>query len=170
MPDDANVYLGDMSDFHELRVYEKYTWISKYEKAFDNPFIYSMDAGFMPLELAPLNVLDFNLEATLDDIEKYDGVRMSKEEYIKQSEEYWKVMERQHIEHVARCRKQLYDLIKFNTEPGETVEIYSYWVSGPDAVKLRAPKEKRVLNLEDVLTSKLLDMRDRVKIEIQNIE
>ena len=163
-PDDAIVYLGDPGDSHELQIGEKDSWFSKYEKAFDNPFIYSLGAMFIPPKPITQSV---SLEEILDIIEEYDGVRMSKEEYIRESEEYGKVMKHQHIEHVARCRKQLYDLVKFNTEPGETVEIYSYWVSGSGAVKLRAPKEKIVLHVEDVLTSELLDLRDRRKIEIQ---
>lgn len=111
--------------------------------------------------------MDINIEEELDEIEKQDGVRLSKEEYIKQSQESRSKYEQESKRYIARCRKQLYDLVKYNTKSGEIFEIFSEWT--PDTIKLKPPQEIRVIKIDEVLTSKLLDMQDRVKIKIQNI-
>lgn len=64
------------------------------------------------------------------------------------------------------CRKQLYDLVKFNTKLNEIVEIYSDWVDNRNIFHFGPPIETRGINLEQVLTSELLDARGKIKIEI----
>ena len=175
VPDDANIYLGDMSDFDELQIGEKDSWISKYEKAFDNPFIYSMGAEFKEYIYETVGGLDKMLTDSGMSIEEFTAhikelADMSVDEFVVEIKRLENARtEKSNIEYVTRCRKQLYDLVKFNTEPGETVEIYSYLVSSSCLVQLRAPKEIIRLNVEEVLTSKLLYLLDRLKIEIRNI-
>ena len=162
LPDNIEVYIGSESDSHELQVYEKHLTVS-FKKVFNNQYIYSINALFTKLEFVePAGSID----KILDEIEKYDGVRMSEEVYKKQSQKYHREIEQEIIIHIAHCRKQLYDLVKYNTNTGEIVEIFSGWVRTSDPVKLGPPKETRILDIEEVLISELLDLQSNLKIEI----
>ena len=161
--DDALVYLGNISDLQELFIYEKQLGVTL-KRVFENEYIYSMDAKFKSPE--PL-IPDASIEELLDEIEKQDGVRMTREEYFKQSGEHRKNLAKMNMSHVARCRKQLYDLVKFNTTLDETVEIYCGLVNESN-FKFGPPKEIISLTIGEILTSELLDLRKGLKIEIRN--
>ena len=69
---------------------------------------------------------------------------------------------------VARCRKQLYDLIKYRTNTGEIVEIYTEFVKDHEKCKFGPPENTHTIDLEEVLTSDSLRLSNRIKIEICN--
>ena len=164
LPDNIEVYIGSENESHELQVYEKHLTVS-FKKVFNNQYIYSINALFTKPEFVePTGSID----KILDEIEKHDRVRMSEDEYIKKSQKHYREIEQETIIHIAHCRKQLYDLVKYNTNTGEIVEIFSGWVRTSNPVKLGPPKEIRIIEIEGVLTSKLLDIQDKLKIEILN--
>jgi hypothetical protein len=68
----------------------------------------------------------------------------------------------------AICRKQLYDIILLNTEPGEIVEIYTTYVYDyNDNYDYGPPENETILGEEQVLTSELLNLTGRTKIVIK---
>ena len=166
IPDNVEVYLGDLDDFDELDVYEKEPWFS-FDEVFENQFVYSMNALF---RFARLERIEMSIEEELEHIEKYLGIHMAKGELLKEKAEAGEVRERSRektTKYIGRCREQLNDLVKHNIGSGEIVEIYSGWASDyRSSYKLGPPKETRVLNVEEVLVSELLDLADELKIEI----
>lgn len=181
LPDDEIVYIGDLSDLDELQIYERSSTMLL-ENVFINQFIYSMNAIFKINKFDILDLIDINKRAEtagmnvdeyIKTFEKDTGISIDEDiaqikYYLKQSEGYIKEVEQKNINYVARCRQQLYELVKFNTIPGEVVEIFSGLVCSPNPIKFDLPIEKRVINLEEVLTSELIDMQDKLKIEIRN--
>ena len=168
LPDDLVVYIGNSSDSDELQIYEKDPHIS-FKKVFENRFIYRINAKFSVYK-PEVNMAEMDIEGILKSIQEYDGTSMTKEDFLKQSEELGVELEKRNKRHVTRCRKQLYDLVKFNTDFGEKVEIFCGWVRTPNPVKLGPPKEKIVIGLNDVLTSELLCLQHKLKIEIHNAD
>jgi len=165
-PDDAYVYLGDSSDFDELQIGDsdpRHTFV----EVFENQYVYSMTAQFN-VYTPDAETNDMDIERTLEAILEYGGIRMTKDEYLKQRDESWIVAKKESEKHVARCRSQLYDLVKLNTSPGETMEIYSVWINKPGIFEFGPPTETRVIDVAEVLTSDLLDEEDGLRTEIRN--
>jgi len=167
-PNDAYVYLGDSSDFDELQIGDSDPR-NTFVEVFENQHVYSMTAQFN-VYAPDAETNDMDIKRTLKAILEYGGIRMTKDEYLKQRDESWIVAKKESEKHIARCRSQLYDLVKLNTSPGETVEIYSVWINRPDIFEFGSPTETRVVDVEEVLTSSLLDEEGGLKTVIRNTE
>lgn len=157
-PDDAKVYMGDVfTDSQGIQIFENVE--ASFTDVFKNRFIYSF--------LATLELLD--AEKYIKDCRSYllddniDGSSISEEEFI----DFTTKMIEYNKDSVALCRKQLYDIIRINTCPNEIVEIYTEYSSGFN-FNFGPVKDKNILNLQQILTSDLLRIEDKLKIEIHN--
>ena len=185
-PEDTDVYLGDVSDLEELLIYEKDSATS-FRKVFKNQFIYVMYGRFMYcapdldliLKKAKFSRDELFYYASLGKKESLSNIERNNE-YILRDKMRKKLDENGSMWYALRCRKQLYDLIKFNTTSGETVEIYTDWgsgyvwvsgklVAGKNTDKLGPPKKVKAFNVEEILTSDLFDAQeDGFKTVIHN--
>ena len=143
LPDNVAIYLGDFNDLYELSVFDNKK--AKFKNVFKNPFIYELEARF-------------NIEIN----EPESGIDTTG------MEDFIKKLDKDIAEHIVRCRQQLYDLVQFNTKPGEIVEIYADWADNRNIFKFGPPRETRIINSEQILESELLDTQEKLKIEICN--
>ena len=171
LPEDIAVYVGDPRDFWELQVWEKDSR-EMFIGVFENNNIYAMNAR--------LGIYPPNLDAVIK------KSRYSKEELLyyaslgkrevsgnsKKDNQYLirdkvkRMLEESFLWYPLRCTKQLYDLTKLNTNPGEIVEVYSEWIDGRSSFTFGPPREIVKLGIEDMFTSGLLSLEDGLKIEI----
>ena len=79
------------------------------------------------------------------------------------------IRSKEYKDNATLCRQQLYDLVYFNTRPNEVVEIYAEWIKQKNIYDFGPPEETIKLNINQILTSELLDTKEKIKIEIHNM-
>ncbi|MDR3277273.1 MAG: hypothetical protein LBT12_00745, partial [Oscillospiraceae bacterium] len=134
LPDGANVYLGDLvTDSQGIRVFDNRG--ASFIDVFTNRFIYCLEAAFELLDVE--KYIEACMKIIYDD--EPDNGNMNEEDHMN----FVYGMIEHNKADVAICRKQLYELVQINTNPDETVEIYTEWVSG--AIAELGPAKERVL-------------------------
>ena len=147
-PDDTWIYLGDSIESTDL-----YSGISinstsqiMPDNIFTNRFIYDLLASFK--------------------IDKQNVYFESCNNINEEDKNNWYYTEKTMIDRAIYHRKQLYDIVKSNIKFNEFVEIYSIYVhqiNGEDIFNFDLPTEIRQINVEEILTSKLLDFDSNLK-------
>jgi hypothetical protein len=159
LPDNVNVYLGDMSDFWGMNIFDKRD--ESFQNTFKNEFIYCLEA-------------DFNFGSQDEFIRQSMEIyrNSAKEERGGQTEAEFMEFARQIADdkkaRAALCRQQLYDIFQLNVKPNESIEIYSVWL-GENSGAFAPPTEIRVIDITQVLSSDLLDLQEYVKLEISRM-
>ena len=176
LPDNVIIYRGDSSDLKELGALELKFQIT-FKNTFVNPFIYELYGEFSWHRITELETILGKIGLSKEDLFYYSSLgrydltgRSRVNEYYLREEAKRKLEENDcgELWLVARHRKQLYDLIKYNTISGDVVEIYTEFAKDHYKRKFGPPKETALLNVEEVLTSNSLIQRDRQKLEIRN--
>jgi hypothetical protein len=156
LPDDLNVYLGDMANFGGMHIFD--THAESFNGVFKNVFIYCLEADFdfRDLEEAVKNAMEI-----FDNGSETENGGQTAEEFV----EFTRDMVNQMNGNAALCRRQFYDIVQLNIQPSEVVEIFSVWVDDND-FNFGTPAKVQVIAQEQISTSELLDLQDNVKLEI----
>ena len=152
-PYDTRIYLKDSTAIQTLSsgISINSTNIIIPDNIFKNKFVYDFFASLKLFKQNPY-------------VKSY--VNMSKEE-----RNTWYLLEKDMKDRTVYHKKQLYDILKLNLKLNEFSEIYSITVTvnqndGQDIYDFGLPTEVRKIDLENVLTSKLLDCDSNLKIII----
>ena len=176
IPDSYVVYRGDYDDYKELGVWE-YQSQFIFKKVFNNQCLYNFGGDFGYSSITKFDDILGKAAVSKEELYyyaalgRYDLTGKTRAKELYRWEEVKRRLVESGVEYIwfaARDRKQLYDLIKLNTFPGEVVEIYTDWVRSSDD-RVGPPKEIRIFDIEEVLTSDLFRLGDRLKIEIRNM-
>jgi len=156
LPDELNVYFGDMSDLHGIEIFEDQT--ATFDDAFHNAHIYGFQATF-----------DFgDLEkSTQESLEIYhntdiDNARQTEAEFL----DFIRGIIKEKNDAATLCWQQLYDIIQLNIKPKESIEICSWWVDNRNIFNFGMPKEKKVIDAEKIYISESLCLKENSKIVI----
>jgi len=184
-PDESSVYTGEHSDSLELVIYpEKPPQTFSFSKVFENKYIYFFNGQFGVHGLSLETMLN-KLNMSAEEMYFYVGLGWEEVHEGLERKEFliWetvrKTLEEGLMWHCLRCTKQLYDLIRHNTDKGETVEIYAkhdYHIrwdsSGKKLInknygKYGTPKDIRTINMEEICALEMLELKEGLKTEIR---
>jgi hypothetical protein len=155
LPNDTQIYLKDNTELINLSSGISINSTNRIisDNIFTNKFVYDF--------LASLRLYKQNAY-----FKSYNN--MNKEE-----KNNWYYTKKDMINRTIYHRKQLYDIVRLNIKFNEFVEIYSIYVhqiDGQDIFDFGLPTEVRKINVEKILTSKLLDCDSNLKIIIYRTE
>jgi len=151
LPNNLVIYLSDnifdfFSSSHGIEIMKETDKIDL-SNVFTNKFIYRLSGTFKLMDG----------EKYIKDCTKHGASDMG----------FLHAMIENNKEEVAVCRGELYELVRHNIHSIETVEIYAEFVDGLLSEQYFGPPRKEVsISVEQILTSELLDTKDRIKVEI----
>jgi len=142
------------SDLFGIEILDIYMF-ANLDGIFTNPFVYNLEGRFDLLD-------DKELLRSYKEIYEQNETEWSEAELLHEVRAVMKA----NNDNVILCRSQLYDIAKLNLEPNETIEIYTGWLGNDDS-EFNHLKSSVEIDVEDILTSKLLDLSNETKLVIK---
>jgi len=145
-------------DFLGMSIFENDA--GTFHSVFTNEFVYSIEASFVFCD--PEEIIKDGMEVYCNSSEEEKGGQTETE-----FREYLRNLASEKNAHATLCRQQLRDIVQSNLIPGEAIEIYSAWVDKRNVFDFGPPTEVRVIDVEQISTSELLDLQESVKLIVR---